>query len=232
MDMSKQTWAQVDAYLQDHLASEPEFIKAAHKAARAAKLPEIEVSPLQGKFLAQLIEISGAKRVLELGTLGGYSTLWMAHALPEGGHIITLDHNPVCAGVARANFTHAKLDHKITLKYGEAMDSLKALIGEMRGKRESENGITGPFDLVFIDANKPDYPEYLHWVLKLTQKGSIIIADNIVREGTIIDENADYNAKGVRKFIQDVAENKNLQATALQTVGNKGYDGFMVIRRI
>lgn len=220
--MSEQKlWIDTDAYLAEIFAQEPPFIAAARNAARAAKLPDIAVSATQGKFLAMLVTFSGAKRVLEIGTLGGYSTLWMAHALPSDGKIITFDHNPVCAGVARANFAHARLNDRIDLRYGEAIDSFKALVGE---KPE-------PFDLIFIDANKPDYPEYLKWSLRLSKSGTIIIADNIVRGGEIINtQSKDPAVAALRKFNADVAANPKLEATALQTVGGKGLDGFVLIR--
>lgn len=216
-------WHEVDNYLESQCIQEPDCITAAYKASGAANLPEIAVSPLQGQFLAQLIAISASKNILELGTLGGYSALWMAQSLPSDGQIVTLEHNPVCAGVARANFAHAGYDQQITLRYGEAMDSLKALIGE-KGE---------PFDFVFLDANKAEYPEYLRWILKLTKKGSIIIADNIVRDGDVVQKDGDdHRIHGIREFIKAVSDNPKLQASALQTVGTKGYDGFMLIRRI
>lgn len=221
--MMDQTWLKVDQFFEESFVQEPEFVSAARDAANAAKLPEISVSAAQGKFLAFLVQISGAKRILELGTLGGYSTLWMAQALPQDGRIITLDNNPVCAGVARANFSHAGMDDKIELRYGEAIDRLKQLVGEK----------LDPFDLIFIDANKSDYPMYLQWALRLSQKGSIIVADNIVRGGEIVNaETQDKAAEGLRQFHQDVSNHKKLDATAIQTVGSKGYDGLAFIRVI
>lgn len=214
-------WADVDAYFEETFVKEPPFIAAAYEASCVAKLPMIAVSPAQGKFLAFLVRLTGAKRVLELGTLGGYSALWMASALPEDGHLVTLDHNPVCSGVARANFAHAGLADRITLRYGEALDSLKALVGEK-----------GPaFDLVFIDANKSDYPVYLDWCVRLSRPGGLIIADNVVRDGRVADgDDHDPGVLGLRAFHQKVGASDTLDATGLQLVGVKGYDGLSFIR--
>ncbi len=220
----QELWGQVDQYLEATIIAEPPVIFAARKASKAAGLPDIAISPAMGKWLGQIVAISGARRVLELGTLGGYSTLWMASALREqnqSARLVTLEKNPVCAGVAKANFAYADMMDIIELRRGEAVDSLKALIGE-KGE---------PFDLVFLDANKADYPEYLKWVMRLVQKGSIIIADNVVREGAIIDENSsDYNVQGIQQFHKTVGDDKRLEATAIQCVNAKGYDGFSLIR--
>jgi predicted O-methyltransferase YrrM len=220
--MSEQKlWADVDAYLTDVFVDEPAYITAARNAAREAKLPDIAVSPTQGRFLAMLVTIAGAKRILEIGTLGGYSTLWLAHALPADGTVITFDHNPVCAGVARANFAHAGFADRIELHYGDAIDSFKALVGKK----------PQPFDLIFIDANKPDYSEYLKWSLRLSRSGTIIVADNIVRGGEIINlESKDPAVAALRRFNEEVAANKKLETTALQLTGSKGLDGFAIIR--
>ncbi len=214
-------WAQVDTYFEGSFVAEPEALRRVYLAAREAKLPEIAVSPAQGKFLGMMVGISGARRILEVGTLGGYSTLWMGQALPEGGELVTLEHNPVCAGVARANFAHAGLADKITLRYGEALDSFKALVGEK----------VAPFDFVFLDANKNDYPVYLEWILRLSKPGTLIIADNVVRDGQVADSQSDdRSVQGLRAFHDMVGAHKKLDATALQTVGIKGYDGFSLIK--
>jgi predicted O-methyltransferase YrrM len=218
-----QTWAAIDRYFEEEFVHEPDFIKAAYAAARAAKLPEISVSAAQGKFLALMVAISGARRVLEVGTLGGYSTLWMAQSLPEDGHLTTLEHNPVCAGVARANFAHAGLADKIMLRYGDALDSFKALVGEK----------PAPFDLIFIDANKADYPTYLEWSLRLSHPGTVILADNVIRSEALLDAaSEDKSLQGLRAFHAMVGAHKKLEATALQSVGIKGYDGFSLLRVI
>ena len=216
-----QVWAQVDTYFEESFVHEPDALRAAYSAARAAKLPEIAVSPAQGKFLGMMVAISGARRVLEIGTLGGYSTLWMGQALPEDGELVTLEHNPVCAGVARANFAHAGLADHITLRYGEALDSFKALVGEKGA----------PFDFVFLDANKNDYPVYLEWILRLSRPGTLIVADNVVRDGLVTDsQSEDKSVQGLRAFHDMVGAHKKLDVTALQTVGIKGYDGFSLIK--
>ncbi len=217
----QQIWSNVDTYFEESFVNEPDFLRAARAASSAAKLPEIAVSPAQGKFLAFLVQLSGAQRILELGTLGGYSTLWMAQAMSEDGRIVTLDHNPVCAGVARANFAHAGYADQVELRYGEAEDELKHLVGE-KGE---------PFDLIFIDANKSDYPMYLDWTVRLSRPGTLIVADNVVRGGGIVDfANEDKAMDGLRAFHEKVSAHKKLDATALQLVGGKGYDGLSLIR--
>ncbi len=219
----RSTWCQVDSLFEELCFDEPDFLKSARRAAKEARLPEIAVTPSHGKFLAFLIQLSGAKRVLELGTLGGYSTLWMAQAMPVDGRIVTLDNNPVCAGVARANFAHAGYAEQIELRYGDAIDNLKALVGEKGDK----------FDFIFIDANKSDYPMYLDWCIRLAAPNALIVADNIVRGGGIVDENTDDDAlKGVREFHRKVGCDRRLDASPLQLVGEKGYDGISLIRHL
>lgn len=219
--MSDAVWAQVDGYGETVCVHEPPFIKAAYLAAREAKLPEIAVSPAQGKFLGMMVGLSGAKRVLEIGTLGGYSALWMASYLPADGQLVTLENNPVCAGVARANFAHAGLAAHIELRYGEAIDSLKALAGEKGA----------PFDFIFLDANKNDYPLYLDWMLRLSRPGTVIVADNVVRGGAVSDSHSDDpSVQGVRAFLEKAGAHKKIESTMLQTVGIKGYDGFSLLR--
>ena len=186
---------------------------------RRAGLPTIDVTWFLGRFLELLVRISGARRVLEIGTLGGYSTIWMARALPEGGQIVSLELNPHHAEVARANLRNAGVLDKVDLRVGRASESLADL----------DAGDAEPFDLIFIDADKSGYPEYLDWALKLSRPGTVIVADNVVRDGKVIQaENADPDIQGVRRFTELVAAEPRLSATVLQTVGSKGYDGFAI----
>lgn len=210
-------WAQVDHYFGDLLAPADDQLAATLEANREAALPAIDVSPLLGKFLDLLVRISGARQVLEIGTLGGYSTIWLARALPEGGSVVTLELDVHHAQVARGNLRNAGVLERIDLRVGPAAESLAilALNGE------------GPFDLIFIDANKESYPEYLDWALKLSRRGTVIVADNVVRDGKVVDPDcADERVKGVRRFTEKLAAEPRLRATTLQTVGAKGYDGF------
>ena len=210
-------WTAVDSYFGDRLAPRDETLHAALAANRKAKLPAIDVTPLQGKFLDLLVRIAGAKRVLELGTLGGYSTIWMARALQPGGRVITLELDPHHAEIARGNFAHAGVSDRIDLRVGPAADQLRAMIADH----------VAPFDLIFIDADKSGYPTYLELTLKLSRPGTVIFADNVVRDGKVIEsENTDPNIQGVRRFTELVAAEPRLAATVLQTVGGKGYDGF------
>jgi predicted O-methyltransferase YrrM len=187
------------------------------KSAEAAKLPAIQVSSGQGKLLHLLAHILGARKILEIGTLGGYSTIWMARALPEGGRIITLEADPKHAEVARKNFMRAGVENKIELRLGKALDTLPQVAADR----------LGPFDLVFIDANKSNMPEYFEWSLKLARLGSIIIADNVVRAGAVLDsESNDADIQGIRRFLEMAGKEKRVSATALQTVSTKSYDGF------
>jgi predicted O-methyltransferase YrrM len=181
-----------------------------------AGLPPIDVSRLLGKFLNLLVRISGARRVLEIGTLGGYSTIWLARALPEGGRIVSLESDPHHAGVATMNLHNAGVLDRVDMFIGRAIDSLPIL----------EASGDGPFDLIFIDADKESYAEYLDWALKLSHPGTVIIADNIVRDGKVVEpDSTDPRIQGVRRFNEKLAAEPRLSATALQTVGPKGYDG-------
>jgi predicted O-methyltransferase YrrM len=210
-------WAEVDDYFGDLLAPSDGQLDAALCANAQQDLPQIDVSRLQGKFLDFLIRVSGARRVLEIGTLGGYSTLWMARALPEGGRIVTLELSPHHAQVARGNLENAGVLERVELRVAPAVESLKALVAEA----------VKPFDLIFIDADKQSYPEYLEWSLKLARVGTVIVADNVVRGGRVIEPGSDdANVLGVRRFAELVAQEPRLSATVLQTVGTKGYDGF------
>lgn len=215
--MSQEIWTSVDDYFGDLLIPQDSALEAALEASAAAKLPPIQVSPAQGKLLHLLARILGARRILEIGTLGGYSTIWMARALPEEGRIISLEADPKHAEVARENFARAGVAGKVDLRLGKALDTLPQVAADARA----------PFDLVFIDADKSNMPEYFGWSLKLTHPGSVIIADNVVRRGAVLDTNSeDPDILGVRRFTEMVAAEKRVSATVLQTVGGKGYDGF------
>jgi predicted O-methyltransferase YrrM len=210
-------WTQVDRYFGDLLAPSDDKLDSALAANKKAGLPSIDVSRLQGKFLELLVRISGARCVLEIGTLGGYSTIWMARALPEGGRIITLEANPHHAEVARTNLKNAGVLDRVHLRLGRAIDSLPKL----------EASGAGSFDLIFIDADKPSNPEYLAWALKLSRPGTVIVTDNVVREGKVIDAKSDdKDVQGTRRFAEMIAAEPRLSSTVLQTVGTKGYDRF------
>jgi predicted O-methyltransferase YrrM len=209
-------WTKVDKYFGDLLTPADDKLDAALLANEQAGLPTIDVTRLQGRFLEFLVRISGARRVLEIGTLGGYSTIWLARALPEGGSIVSLELDPHHAEVARANLKNAGVLDRVELIVGSALDTLPRL-----------EKTAAPFDLIFIDADKQGYPEYLHWALKLSRPGTVIVADNVVREGKVIDPDCDDPmVHGVQRFTEILAAEPRLSATVLQTVGTKGYDGF------
>jgi len=215
----KKLWGQVDSYFGGLLAPVDEVLEAALAANHMAGLPPISVTALQGKFLDFLVRVSGARRVLEIGTLGGYSSIWLARALPVGGKLITLELDPHHAEVARGNLKRARLLDRVEIRVAPAVDSLAALA------RESASA-TG-FDLIFIDADKQSYPQYLAWSLKLARIGTVIVADNVVRQGKVLDpKSRDANVQGVRRFTEMLASESRLSSTVLQTVGEKGYDGF------
>ena len=217
--MSQEQWTAVDRYIADLFVASDPALDAALADSDAAGLPGINVSPVQGKLLHLLARLHGARNILEIGTLGGYSAIWLARALPAGGRLITLEANPKHAEVARANISRAGLAQVVELRLGKALDTLPQLAQENRG----------PFDLIFIDADKPGYPDYLPWALKLSRPGSLIIADNVVRKGGVADSaNADPNVQGVRRFCELLAGEPRVSATILQSVGSKGYDGFAV----
>ena len=217
--MSQEQWTAVDRYIADLFVASDPALDAALADSDAAGLPAINVSPVQGKLLHLLARLHGARNILEIGTLGGYSAIWLARALPAGGRLITLEANPKHAEVARANISRAGLAQVVELRLGKALDTLPQLAQENRG----------PFDLIFIDADKPGYPDYLPWALKLSRPGSLIIADNVVRKGGVADSaNADPNVQGVRRFCELLAGEPRVSATILQSVGSKGYDGFAV----
>jgi len=219
-EMMNDTWAAVDNYFGGLLAPNDPVLTDALQSANAAGLPQIQVTALQGKLLHLLARMISARNILEIGTLGGYSTIWMARALPEDGRLITLEADKKHADVARENFDHAGVANKVELRLGKALDTLPQIAAERRG----------PFDLIFIDANKSSMPEYFAWSLKLARPGSIIIADNVVREGAVLNaESADADIQGIRRFAEMLSKEKRVSATAVQTVGSKNYDGFAVI---
>jgi len=217
---TKDVWESVEQYLDNVLVMQDSALKDGLAAAETAKLPAIQVSSGQGKFLQLLARILGARNILEIGTLGGYSTIWMARALPEGGKIITLEADPKHADVARKNFARAGVETKVELRLGKALDTLPQIASEGRG----------PFDMFFIDANKSNMPEYFEWSLKLARTGSVIIADNVVREGAVLDANSkDADIQGIRRFLEMVGKENRVSGTALQTVSSKSYDGFALV---
>jgi predicted O-methyltransferase YrrM len=207
----------VDAYFEATLLKPDAILDAALAASDAAGLPQHAVSPLQGQFLHILIKATGAKRVLEIGTLGGYSTICMGRALPEGGTLISLEFDPVCSQVATTNIKAAGLSDYVTIIQGAAADSLKTMV----------DAAEAPFDLIFIDADKPNNPVYLAYALALSKPGTIIIGDNVVRDGAVADgTRTDPKVQGVRTFLDAMGQNRSLIVTAMQTVGSKGHDGF------
>lgn len=217
--MSKPIWTEVDHYLADVLELSDPALNAALESSASANLPAINVTPNQGKFLQLLARIQGAKKILEIGTLGGYSTIWLARALPSDGRLITLEIDPACAEVARANIERAGLGGLVEIRLGRAIDSLPQLAAEG----------SGPFDLIFIDADKPSNPDYFQWALRLSRRGTVIVIDNVIRNGAVADPTSiDANVQGVRRLNELLAAEPRVSATALQTVGSKGYDGFAI----
>jgi predicted O-methyltransferase YrrM len=212
-------WRGVDSYLTHRLAPQDDVLVAALAANAGAGLPPHDVSPLQGKFLQVMVRLVSGRNVLEIGTLGGYSTIWLARALPPGGRVVTLESNPAHAAVAAANLARAGLAGTVDLLVGEAIATLSKLVANGRG----------PFDLIFLDADKPSNTEYLGWALRLSRPGTVIVADNVVRAGAVPDAaSTDPNVIGVRRFIDLLATDPRLCASAVQTVGSKGYDGFAI----
>ncbi len=213
----QERWSAVDAFFAERLAGPDETLDRVLAANAEAGLPPHDVSPLQGRFLEIVVRMLSAKRVLEIGTLGGYSTIWMARALAPDGLVVTLEADPHHAQVAHSNFRRAGVAKSVELRVGPALDTLAQL----------EADGAAPFDVVFIDADKPSNPHYLASALKLTRPGSLIIGDNVVREGGVLDESSDDpGVQGVRRFTDLLAQEPRLISTALQTVGIKGWDGF------
>jgi predicted O-methyltransferase YrrM len=218
--MNQEVWTAVDEYINGLLVPSDPVLDAALASSAEANLPAIQVTPSQGKMLHVLARLIGTRNILEIGTLGGYSTIWLARALPSGGRVLTLEANPKHAEIARANFARAGLTGVIELRLGKALDVLPHVASEGRG----------PFDLIFIDANKSNMPEYFDWAVKLSRRGSAIIADNVIRHGGVLDAASDdADIQGVRRFAERVAADPRVSATAIQTVGSKGYDGFALI---
>ncbi len=215
--VGQELWTAVDQYIESALVPSDPALDAALAASQSAGLPSIQVAPNQGKFLSLLATIQGAKRILELGTLGGYSTIWLGRALPAGGRLITLEADPKHAEVARANIARAGLGERVEVRLGLALELLPRLEAEGQA----------PFDFVFIDADKVNIPEYFDWALKLSRPGSVIVVDNVIRKGNVIDPGTDdANVKGVRRFNERLSRIESVNATTVQTVGSKGYDGF------
>ena len=214
-------WTRVDDYIVDNLLADDAALDAALRSSIAAGLPAIAVTPAQGRFLQLLAEMIRARSVLEIGTLGGYSTICFARALPPDGRIVTLEVDATHAEVARKNFGRAGVQGMIELRLGNALDTLPLLVAEQ----------SRPFDLIFIDADKQNIPAYFDWAMKLSHAGTVIIVDNVVRDGEVANaRNKDASVQGVRRFIRQIGRDKRIGATALQTVGAKGYDGFAIAR--
>jgi len=212
-------WTAVDSYITDLLVSSDPLLEAALEASDAAGLPAINVTPCQGKLLWLFARLLAARKILEIGTLGGYSTIWLARALPGDGRLITVEADPSHAKVARANLVRAGLMDRIDLRVGRGLELLPGIEAE---------GL-GPFDLIFIDADKPNTADYFDWALRLARSGSLIITDNVVRKGAVADpDDSDPNVRGMRRFFEKVASEPRVSATAMQTVGSKGYDGFAI----
>ncbi|MFB6393608.1 O-methyltransferase [Polymorphospora lycopeni] len=215
--MTNDAWESVDRYFSDLLIPADPVLAAVLRANQEAGLPAMDVAPNQGKLLMLLARISGARRVLEIGTLGAYSTIWLARGIPADGRIVTLEADPSYAAVARANLDRAGVAGRVDLRVAPALDTLPELLAQD----------AGPFDLVFIDADKPNNPHYLEWALRLTRPGSLVIGDNVVRDGHVVDpDSPDDRVRGVRTFLEMTGAHPRLDATALQTVGAKGWDGF------
>lgn len=217
--MGKEEWTKVDEYYSSLFMPQDAVLEQALADSAAAGLPGINVAPNQGKLLFLMAKAAGARKILEIGTLGGYSTIWLARSLPPDGHLITLELNPKHAEVARNNIARAGLKGVVEVRQGPALSSLEQLVAER----------AGPSDLIFIDADKPAYTEYFQWSLKLSRPGTLIIADNVVRNGAVADPaSKDEMVLGIRRFNDAVAKEPRVSATGLQTVGSKGYDGLVM----
>jgi predicted O-methyltransferase YrrM len=219
--MADQLWARIDDYLVDALVPSDSVLDHTLRAGVDAGMPQIQVTPTQGKLLYLLALAVGAKRILEVGTLAGYSAIWMARALPPDGRLVTLEVDSDNARVARSSIRRAGLEDRIDVRLGPAMETLPALQAEG----------AGPFDFVFVDADKENNPGYVAWALRLSRPGTVIVVDNIVRHGALIDAaSEDASVRGVRAMFELIASEPRLEATALQTVGSKGHDGFAILR--
>jgi len=217
--MAEKVWQDVDGYYEDLFGLSDPVMEKVLAMSDAGGLPAIQVSPLQGRLLMMLAQMHGARRILEVGTLGGYSTIWLARALPAGGRVITLEADAKHAKVACKNIARAGLADVVELREGKALDTLPELAAE---------GLEA-FDLIFIDADKSNNPHYFDWALRLSHKGTLIIVDNVVRDGAVIEaDSTDPNIQGVRRLFEILAAEPRVVSTALQTVGSKGYDGFVI----
>jgi len=220
-DVESEKWTEIDQFFSEALIGSDRVLESALESSRAAGMPAINVSPNQGKLLEMLARILNARSILEIGTLGAYSTIWLARGMQMGGRLITLEADPAHAAVARANIASAGLQSAVELRLGNAADTLPQILAERRG----------PFDLIFIDADKKNIPLYFEWSLRLSRPGTIIVVDNVVRDGRVIDSSSDDpDIQGVRRFIEMVGANATVSGTAIQTVGIKGYDGFAIVR--
>jgi predicted O-methyltransferase YrrM len=221
--VNEELWTRVDAYLDHLLVPRDAVLDETIAASTAAGLPGIQVTPAQGKLLHMLALILRARRILEVGTLGGYSTIWMARALPPGGRLVTIEMDARHASVARSNFDRAGLSSVIDLREGRAIELLPKIAAES----------SGPFDLSFIDADKAGNADYFDWALRMSHRGSLIVVDNVVREGSVVDAaSTDASVLGTRRLVERVAAERRVTATAIQTVGAKGYDGFLLAQLI
>jgi len=218
METNSTIWSKMDDYFINKLIPNDAILEQVLQANKEAGIPEIDVSPMQGKLLYLLTKIKNAKHVLEIGTLGGYSSIWFARALPENGRVYTLEINPEYAKIAKQNIGNAGFQNKVELYVGNALDTLPSL---------KEKGLS--FDLIFIDADKQNNPHYLKWALELAKAGTLIIGDNVVRNGEVMDESSqDERVQGIRQFMDILKNNPLVESTAIQTVGSKGYDGFVL----
>jgi predicted O-methyltransferase YrrM len=221
--MNVQLWNGVDVFLSQEIRPSDPVLVAALRASAKAGLPAIQVSANQGRFLQLLAQTQGARRILEMGTLGGYSTIWLGRALPPEGCLISLELEASYAEVARKNVSRANLEKLVTIRVGPACETLAQLFSEK----------TAPFDFIFIDADKPGYPNYFEWAMKLSRPGTLIVADNVVRKGALLDSDSnDANVQGMRRLLNLIAADPRVSATGIQTVGSKGYDGFVLARVI
>ena len=217
--MNQQLFESVDHYISGLFGDQDEVLAATERSITEANIPQISVSPNQGKFLQVLALLCKASRILEIGTLGGYSTIWLARALPSTGRLISLEIDPNHAAVARKNIIHAGLDSAVDIRVGKALDSLAQI--------KAEN--MAPFDMIFIDADKPPYPEYFQWALRLSKSGTLIVADNVIREGKVLDKtSSDAMVQGAQRFNQLLASHPAVTATIIQTVGLKEHDGMAI----
>ena len=216
--MSEKVFDAVDRFIADHLVEDDPALQAALDASEAAGLPAINVAPNQGKLLMLLARAIGARKILEIGTLGGYSTIWLGRALAPDGRLVTLEANPIYAEVARGNIARAGLASLVEIRVGRALDTLPSLAAEV------------PFDLIFIDADKPGTPGYFQWAVKLARRGSLIVVDNVVREGAVLDAaSEDASVQGMRRFFELAATDPRVSGTAIQTIGGKGHDGIAIL---